>query len=242
MTILRRPFLSHALGWTLFGSTLLFLLAAVGVGAITYERAYEDRIFPGVRIGPIPVGELAKPEATTRVRQVIDAYLGQGLPYILDGTLVNINPIVIGQQDPDLSYTLVDIDVPALVEEAYAIGRRPTLIAAWTERVQGATRDGLIVPLHVTVASERLEQALAANLSGSLTRMEPPRLRATPRNGSVVWEVTYTFPRVAKEGLDATVIASATLADWCNAAMSAEPTVEIRRLPPAGAVAANGGV
>ncbi|MDO8621904.1 MAG: VanW family protein [bacterium] len=186
----RPPFLSHALGWTLFGSTILFLLAAVGVGAITYERAYENRIFPGVRIGPIPVGELSQSDAATRVRQVLDAYLGQGLPYVLDGKLVNINPIVIGQQDPDLSYALVDVNVPALVEEAYAIGRRPTLIAAWTERVQGATRDGLIIPLNATVASEQIEQALAANLGESLLPMEPPRLRTTLRDGAVVWEVT----------------------------------------------------
>lgn len=203
----RPPFLSHALGWTMFGSTLLFLLAAVGVGAITYERAYESRIFPGVRIGPIPVGELSRTDAATRVRQSLDAYLGQGLSYVLDGTLININPIVIGQQDPDLSYALVDIDVPALVEEAYAIGRRPTLIAAWTERVQGAMRDGLIIPLHAMVAADRLEQALAANLGDRLVPMEPPRLRAAMRDNAVVWEVTDGR---AGRGVDTASIAAAT--------------------------------
>ena len=114
---------SHVLGWTMFGASIILLLGAVGVGAITYEQAYQDRIFPGVRIGSTPVGELTKAEATARMQKVMDAYLGHGIPYALGGKIVTINPVISAPQDPDLTYEIIDVDIPTLVDEAFAVGR-----------------------------------------------------------------------------------------------------------------------
>ena len=190
MAMFRRPaFLSHALGWTLFASSLLFLLAAVGVGAITYERAYEGRIFPGVHIGPIAVGGLPKSEGIARVQLALDAYLGKGIPYVLDGRVVTIDPIVTAPQDPDLTYRLIEVDVPQLIDAAFGLGRRPSLVAAWTERARGAVRDDLAVPITATVDRARLESALTENLRGKLAAMQPPRLQAVVTNGTVSWTI-----------------------------------------------------
>ena len=219
----------HVIWLSVSGAISILLFAAVGVGAITYERAYENRIFPGVRIGTIPVGELTKAEAVTRIQQVLDAYLGQGLPYVLDGRLVVIDPIIIGQQDPDLSYRLVEVDAAALVDAAFAIGRRASFAATWTERVRGATRDGLVVPLEATVASDQLSAALAENLGGALERMDPPRIAAVVRDGEVSWEITEGHPGRA---LDGASIAAATALRIASLDPAAIPITTVVQEPP----------
>ncbi|MDO8599717.1 MAG: peptidoglycan binding domain-containing protein, partial [bacterium] len=207
MTKFLRSHHHHVVWLSVSGAISILLFAAVGVGAITYERAYQDRIFPGVRIGSIPVGEHTRAEALTRVQHVLDAYLGQGLPYVLDGQLVNIDPIIVGQQDPDLTYRLVDIDVPTLVDDAFAVGRRPSFRTTWTERARGALHDDLAVPLRVTIAEDQLEQALVENLSSNLHTMQPPRLIANKRDGVVTWTV---HEGRAGRTLDPATIAAAT--------------------------------
>jgi len=184
-----RQLVSHVLGWTMFGASVILLLGSVGAGAITYEHAYADRIFPGVRIGPITVGGLPKSEGTARVQLALDAYLGQGIAYVLDGRVVTIDPVAIAPQDPDLTYRLIDVDVPRLVDSAFVLGRRPSLVAAWTERARGALRDDLAIPITATVDRARLEEALVENLRGDLPAMRPPRLQPVTRDGVVAWTV-----------------------------------------------------
>lgn len=184
-----RQLVSHVLGWTMFGAAVILLLGSVGAGAITYENAYADRIFPGVRVGPIVVGGLSKADGSARIQLALDAFLGQGIPYVLDGRIVTIDPIVTAPQDPDLTYRLIEVDVPKLVDSAFTLGRRPSLVAAWSERARGAIRDDLVVPITASVDRKRLEEALAENLSRDLPAMRPPRVEPVVTDGVVSWNV-----------------------------------------------------
>lgn len=184
-----RQLVSHVLGWTMFGAAVILLLGSVGAGAITYENAYVDRIFPGVRVGPIVVGGLSKADGSARIQLALDAFLGQGIPYVLDGRVVTIDPIVIAPQDPDLTYRLIEVDVPKLVDSAFTVGRRPSLVAAWSERARGALRDDLAIPITASVDRKRLEEALTENLSKELSAMRPPRVEPVVTDSVVSWNV-----------------------------------------------------
>ncbi|MBI4142709.1 VanW family protein, partial [Candidatus Uhrbacteria bacterium] len=180
----------HTIGWSLSGAMVILLLGAIGVGAMTYERAYRDRIFPGVRIGMMDVGGLTRTEATTRVQAAVDAFLEQGIPFTYDGRTSVLDAVVRAPQGPDLAYTLIAFDVPALVDQAFARGRSTSQAVAWRERALGAMTDtALEVPLHATIDTERLERTLEEQYASSLALMEEPRLVAIAEDGAIRWDV-----------------------------------------------------
>lgn len=189
-----RPSLTPTIGWSLFFATFVLLLGAIGAGAMTYEHAYENRIFPGVRIGPIAVGGLTKAEANVRLQRVVDAYLAKGFIFVLDGAIVTIDPIVRAPQDPDISYPLVSVDVAALIDNAFAVGRRGGVFGSWTNRVRTAAHRDAAVPLAATVDTERLERVLAENYRTQLIPMELPHPRPVSSVGGVAWVVTEGRP------------------------------------------------
>ncbi|MFH1430412.1 MAG: VanW family protein [Candidatus Uhrbacteria bacterium] len=190
--------LSHTLAWSLAGGLAILLLGAIGVGAITYDHAYTDRIFPGTSVGTIDVGGFTKQEATERVQKVLDAYLGQGFSFALDGRTVTIDAIVMAPSDPDLWYPLVSVDVPSHIEAAFSMGRSDSISSQWSERLRGALRSGARVPIQATVHTELIATALEENYPDAFTTMSPPRVRVSD-DDPTSWTIE---PGIAGHGVE----------------------------------------
>ncbi|MDO8425719.1 MAG: VanW family protein [bacterium] len=198
----------HVIWLSITGAVLVLLLAAVGVGAITYDRAYEGRIFPGVRIGTVDVSGLTQEEATERVRSVVDARLNQGIAYTLDGATVRLSAVVVAPSDPDLWYPLVEVNVPTLVEHALLVGRAGGTTRQWAQRLHGAVNGGLVVPIETTIYRDQLLAALGENYTSALSPMELPSVTSqVAPDGAVTWTVA---PGRAGRELDADAAMAAT--------------------------------
>ncbi|MDO8462982.1 MAG: VanW family protein [bacterium] len=220
----------HVIWYSIVGAVLVLLLAAVGVGAITYEHAYEGRIFPGVTIGTIDVSGLAPDAAVDRVRAVMDARLNEGLAYTLDGQTVMLETIVVASGDPDLWYPLAEVDVPSLVDVAMRIGRDGSAPSQWSHRVRGAVNGGFTVPIDVTIHAEQLMDALTANYAAALVPMEPASVRAAEAVDDAAWSFVVT-EGVAGRALDADAVITMTRARI--AALDPAPmALTVQNIPP----------
>ncbi|MBI2483176.1 VanW family protein [Candidatus Uhrbacteria bacterium] len=181
--------IASTLGWSIAAALVLFLICAMGVGAIVYDRAYRDRIFSGVHIGPVDVSGLSRDAAIARMRQVVDTRLAAGFTYTLNGRSITINPTISAPNDPDLSYTLVDVDVPELVDDAFAVGRETHLVPQWTARIRGIFGRNRTVPMTAHVDAVQLNKTIHENFAQELAPPQNPRLVRTAMDGTATWRV-----------------------------------------------------
>ncbi|MBI4433352.1 VanW family protein [Candidatus Uhrbacteria bacterium] len=186
---LSRLRIASTLGWSIAAALVLFLLCAMGVGAIAYDRAYRDRMFPGVHIGPVDVGGLGRDAATARVRRAVDTRLASGFTYTLDGRSVTVTANVSAPADPDISYALIDVDVPELVDNAYAIGRESRLTTQWTTRIRGVFGRSRTIPIAARIDADRLSATITENFIAELPKPQDPRLIRTAAGGTAAWRV-----------------------------------------------------
>ncbi|MFH1098443.1 MAG: VanW family protein [Candidatus Uhrbacteria bacterium] len=214
---LRHPHVIRILAW-LLGSVVVLLIGAIGVGAATYERAYADRIFPGVMIGSIDVGGQTKTEATEKVQRTIDSFLSSGIRFELGNRLVTVNPIVIAPRDPDLHYELVAVDIPGLVADAYAMGRDDSIVSQWSERIRGAAGDSVTISLRATIDVERLATALRENFRDVIVPMTRPQIIRVRDGTDAQWIVSD-----GRSGVDVDVTTAAAMTILRIAALDPAP-------------------
>jgi vancomycin resistance protein YoaR len=147
---------------------LVLVLALNGVLAMAYSRVFQDRLFPGVRIGGVDVGGLTKSQARALLRSGVAASADQ--PFLLQyGT----HTWLVSAAEIGLDYRFAEA-----WEQAWDLGRRGFLFRAWWDR----WRIGLWgeeVPLIVTLKRDSLDGVLDQVASELDRPLIPP---------AVVWQ------------------------------------------------------
>ena len=105
---------------------VMIVSLTVSIGA-TYAQSYNNKIFPGVLIGPIDVGGLTHEEAAAKLATATNAAIKDGLTVTIDGLTQTIPLLNEGVSDPDTSVELVSWKIDAAVETALAVGRQNSL-------------------------------------------------------------------------------------------------------------------
>jgi len=129
------------------GVAVLLLILAAAV--VAYGVAQGNRIYPGVRVGPVDVGGLRVPEAEERVRTALAQVTEQSLTLRFEGHEAQLR---VAELDPAW-------DVEQAVAAAYRVGRSGSLWAdsgAWLR----ARLFGERVPIPVTFDPEPVERSL----------------------------------------------------------------------------------
>ena len=86
---------------------VMIVSLTVSIGA-TYAQSYNNKIFPGVLIGPIDVGGLTHEEAAAKLATATNAAIKDGLTVTIDGLTQTIPLLNEGVSDPDTSVELVN--------------------------------------------------------------------------------------------------------------------------------------
>ena len=105
---------------------VMIVSLTVSIGA-TYAQSYNNKIFPGVSIGPIDVGGLTHEKAAAKLATATNAAIKDGLTVTIDGLTQTIPLLNEGVSDPDTSVELVNWKIDAAVETALAVGRQNSL-------------------------------------------------------------------------------------------------------------------
>ncbi len=178
-----------------FGFGLAFVAAVVVGGIYAFERQYEGRILPGVRVGQLDLSGLTPGQAKAELSQAYSA-LGKGR-------------IVVVGPDGEASITYAEVgrgpDVDAIVDEALAAGRSGSPVERVIAEARTALR-GVQVPPRV-----RFDPAAVADRLAALTRP----LDRDPVDATVVVTPAGFATTQAREGrrLDETAARETILAD-----------------------------
>jgi len=135
---------------------MLALCIAAGVGAVAYPVAHNGRIYPGVSVHDVDVGELTLDEAT--------AVLVEGLP----DPAAQVIGLHLGEQVWQLSWADAGqgYDYAGTAEAAYQVARRGSwyeqIQPAWDVRLRGHRIEPLVVPADPARVAAVLERVASA--------------------------------------------------------------------------------
>ncbi len=157
-------------------AVVVTIVVVVGVCVVvtgasaTIRLAARDRILPGITIGGIAVGGLDRATALQTLQTAYDAMLDEGLNVAVDGSISQITLRANGQNDPDLSYNVIDMDINAAVNEAYDLGRNGGTMSHIFRPLLLAT----LFPAHVTVNTRLTEQPIHDAVTQAFPDVEDP--------------------------------------------------------------------
>src|SRR3989338_839059 len=114
----------------------------------------EGYIADNVFVGDTVLGGLTVAEAEQALQKRLDELKSGGLAFTYDGQSVVINSTTDPTDDPDVVREIVDVDISATVQRAYAVGR------VWR---LGLGRPRMVVPAFVTIREKDLFEAILAN-------------------------------------------------------------------------------
>lgn len=143
---------------------LLFVISAAGAfafwGTVSAE-AKEQRVFPGVSVHGVPLGGL-DPDGCLERLAALDQHLRD------TNITLRLNdqtwPVQLGQLG-------VSLDSPAIVSQAYQVGRDGFVINQWIER-RRVEQYGSKIPLQISLSEEQLQRTVS-ELVGDVVK--PPK-------------------------------------------------------------------
>lgn len=159
---------------------LIILLSAFSAGAFLYQKKYENKIYPGVKIGSLELSGKTLEEAKQEIQKIVDARLQQEIVFSYQPTLpaqtdagkqadeniyIPISPILTSAADPSLTKEILSYNIVAMVKTAYTIGReKKTKGENFLTQLSLLKKQGEVLPVYALNAEEIID-ILKNNLS-----------------------------------------------------------------------------
>lgn len=191
--------------WLILATIFLFLffvLSGVGLGIGFF---YNQKIYPGIRVGSIDLSRLSKVDALAKINAIEEMLQADGLKFVAEDKKVVVNATVISTA-PDLAKRLVLLDPQKTIELAYRVGRNDGIIKNSFNRLRAA-----LVGTKVDLVYQIDEDELIDHLQASFVELEklPINAKLIVKNGKAEVEGEqsgYVFDyKAAVEQLDADV-------------------------------------
>ncbi len=149
--------------WAIVTSIVIIIVAVIIVVAwLLVRNVYANTFAPGVTVGNIPLAGLSLEEGRAELEEAVAEADRSGWRFSFDDREIVLTPQVTAPSDPDLTYPIVDFDVTATLEEAYAIGRSGDVLTDAVNQFRGLVAT-VTVPMAATVYDELLQKALQEN-------------------------------------------------------------------------------
>ncbi|MDD5071597.1 MAG: VanW family protein [Patescibacteria group bacterium] len=117
------PNKNQALKWLLVFVAVFFAFLIISSAALLiFEKQYEGRIYPGIKIGNIDLGGRTKEEAEKLLGGKINELNQEGLKFKYNNQRAAIAPTVVSLET-DLSYRIVSFEPERTAGEIFAFGR-----------------------------------------------------------------------------------------------------------------------
>ena len=124
--------IAHIKPWFLTRRTPILTITGISVGLVVifvagnfaFAQIYQNKIYPGVSVGNIELGNFTQAEASEILQSAYDNMLADGLWINLEGESARVDLQASGSDDPDLIYRLMDFDANRATEIAMIQGRQ----------------------------------------------------------------------------------------------------------------------
>lgn len=167
---------------------VVVLISVFWGGLIYADYQASDTIAEGVYVGSVAVGGLTQDQALQAVSDAVDAFESRGLWFEYGGKSAVVSPEVLSQAGPDYSYTYIEFDLDASVEQAYAVSRSGGLLDRTLDRWR--IRDGeYVVPLQVRADEDGLVDFLQQHFEEHEQSLVETRYVLAFDNSDVQFEV-----------------------------------------------------
>ncbi|MBU0648781.1 VanW family protein [Patescibacteria group bacterium] len=148
--ILARIF-SHWLSFAILALVVVGFVAATTSWA--YAKVYEDRVFPGVKMGVLDLGGLTRDQAREKLIQEAGGLLENGFKISYDGTEFRLKTNIDNPTNPELNQELIIFDFDEMADQAMSQGRG----SSWWKNIHAQT---LAKTFGISLAAEyQIEEA-----------------------------------------------------------------------------------
>jgi len=161
---------------------IIAFLVILTAGAFTYDKIYENKIYPGVYLADINLGGMTKAEAESLVNNKLSNYQKENIYLITNSNR---------RWNPSLSKLGFKVDVKKSVDEAYNIGREKYLFTNLGEQLSYGFRSASL-----SVAYGLNQKNISEYLNSIGQEVNKPAVNAT-----FVFEGIDLKPIPSKEGL-----------------------------------------
>ena len=161
--------------WLLFLVAIFFIvILGATAGYWTWEKNYENRIYPGVKIGNIDLSGKTEAEAEQILKEKIAELNQEGIPFRYQDETITITPTV-SSFSGGLAYNIMDFDPKQTVNNAYSIGREKGFWLSLGEKFQ-TWRHTRSVPFQFDIKQKEVKKTLKKNFQDRETSPSPTRL------------------------------------------------------------------
>lgn len=162
---------------TLSGVFIVIVLL-LGTGVVLAQNAYNQKFYPGVKIGDVSVAGLTYTEALEKIGPGLLKLETNGLQFQSGETTLTV-PAILEPLDPGVGdKTIFSVDADATVAEAYAVGRRGNFIYQLGEQIK-TSLSGVTVPITYSLDETELTSQLKDTFS---------TLEQDPKNASLMFD------------------------------------------------------
>ncbi len=186
--------------WYFWIALILIIMGVVGGAHALYASRYENRIFPGVTIGTVPVSGLTLEAAHEALTTRIDAMLNSPLVFEMNGRTFTIAPRILAPNDPDVTHDLISFDREEALQKAMRIGRDENIFKNILTQYHVRYRP-VLIPMHVTLNTNEILSSLKTEITPYLTlhrdatfgiswNGETPTVTALPESAGTILDET----------------------------------------------------
>ncbi len=158
----------------IFFVALLLLMAVATIFSFVYTQKYKDKIFPGVSIGGVSLGGKNYKEAEAALNARITEISEKGFVFNYSEKSYYL-PATILSPDADFVVDIVTFDPKKPLSLALKYGKTGR-IADDVFNIIGAFQEGVSLPMHVTVNTEKARQTLVEAFGSFEKQTENARL------------------------------------------------------------------
>lgn len=145
--------------WLLFIVAIFFILGIIFAGGfLAWENYYQDKIYPGVKVGEINLGGKTKVEAKRALEEKITRLNQEGIRFRYKDQSMKLTPTV-SSFSGGFAYKIIKFDVNNTVDRAFSYGRTESIGDSLFDQFQ-AWRSSYSIPLKVDIKKKEIEKTL----------------------------------------------------------------------------------
>jgi vancomycin resistance protein YoaR len=127
--------------WLLLMMAIFFIIVIMFFSFfVWFEKKYENKIYPGIKIGEIDFKGLSREEAKEEISKKVNKINEEGIDFVYNEKEKNIKPII-STDNPDLAYEIIRFNVDSTVDKLYSFNRDGSEIVNFLNKIKHSFKD-----------------------------------------------------------------------------------------------------
>jgi len=125
------------LKWLLRLVAIFFILLATTASAfLVFEKTYQNKVYPGVRLGDIDLSGKTGSQVSYLINQRVNKINQTGIVFTYNKQQVNLMSVV-SSIEGDLAYSIINFEPESTIKEAFSFGRKSNFFQNFSDKLDG---------------------------------------------------------------------------------------------------------